>query len=205
MPVDKTMQFCRQPLSVYCKILSRKGGAICLFWYSVPGTLPAISTLEISMLMRFHSSLGTLTVAENGSALTHVLLQDSPLPTQLAGQHEASTPLLCRTREAILAYLDGQLKDFDLPLAPQGTAFQQTVWRALLTIPYGQTRSYGQIAAQTGNPKACRAVGMANHNNPISLLIPCHRVIGAGGALTGYGGGLHIKTLLLNLEKQHSH
>jgi len=88
-----------------------------------------------------------------------------------------------------------------LPLAPAGTAFMQKVWNALLTIPYGETRSYKEIAIAVGNSKACRAVGMANNRNPISVVIPCHRVIGANGKLVGYGGGLDIKSYLLDLEK----
>jgi methylated-DNA-[protein]-cysteine S-methyltransferase len=86
-------------------------------------------------------------------------------------------------------------------LKPEGTEFQQLVWKALQTIPYGETRSYRDIAEQIGRPKLCRAVGMANHRNPITIIIPCHRVIGADGSLTGYGGGLPLKQQLLNLEK----
>jgi methylated-DNA-[protein]-cysteine S-methyltransferase len=98
--------------------------------------------------------------------------------------------------------MSGRRKDFNLPLEPKGTAFQKAAWDALLTIPYGETRSYGQMAAQVGNPKACRAIGLANNRNPIAIVIPCHRVIGADGKLVGYGGGLHIKVHLLALEKQ---
>ena len=96
--------------------------------------------------------------------------------------------------------MDGKRKSFDLPLKPEGTEFQKKVWNALLDIPYGETRSYKDIAVAIGNPKACRAVGMANNRNPISIIIPCHRVIGANGSLVGYGGGLPIKIELLNLE-----
>ena len=102
------------------------------------------------------------------------------------------------------AYLSGERRTFDLPLAPEGTAFQKAVWAELEKIPYGETRSYGQIAAQVGNAKACRAVGMANHRNPIPIFIPCHRVIGADGSLTGYGGGLDCKKVLLRLEHNHA-
>jgi methylated-DNA-[protein]-cysteine S-methyltransferase len=98
------------------------------------------------------------------------------------------------------AYFDGQLKAFDLPLAPQGTEFQRQVWRALQTIPYGRTKSYGEIARRLGRPEASRAVGAANGQNPIPVIIPCHRVIGADGSLTGFGGGLPIKRKLLALE-----
>ncbi len=97
-------------------------------------------------------------------------------------------------------YFEGKRREFTVPLRPEGTAFQKQVWQALLTIPYGQTRSYGQIAAQIGKPGASRAVGMGNHCNPIAILIPCHRVIGANGSMTGYGGGLDIKEYLLKRE-----
>jgi methylated-DNA-[protein]-cysteine S-methyltransferase len=98
-------------------------------------------------------------------------------------------------------YFAGRRQCFDLPLAPAGTPFQQTVWKALQQIPYGETCSYGDIARRIGKPRAGRAVGGANHQNPIPVIIPCHRVIGADGSLTGYGGGLTIKEKLLKLEK----
>lgn len=108
------------------------------------------------------------------------------------------------TQEAVnqlMEYFEGKRKVFDLPLSPIGTPFQQAVWKALCSIPYGETRSYGEIAKMIGNPKASRAVGMANNRNPISIIIPCHRVIGASGKLVGYGGGIDKKIYLLNLEK----
>jgi methylated-DNA-[protein]-cysteine S-methyltransferase len=97
-------------------------------------------------------------------------------------------------------YFAGRRSDFDLPLAPQGTAFQKTVWDRLLEIPYGETISYGELARRVGNPKASRAVGAANGQNPIPIVIPCHRVIGSNGKLTGFGGGLPVKETLLALE-----
>ena len=103
-------------------------------------------------------------------------------------------------RRQLDEYFAGHRTEFDLPLSPRGTAFQREVWAALQTIPYGEVRSYGQIAAQIGRPGASRAVGLANGRNPISVIVPCHRVIGASGALTGYGGGLPRKRLLLDLE-----
>ena len=99
------------------------------------------------------------------------------------------------------AYFSGTLKDFDFPLAPQGTTFQTSVWKELLRIPYGETISYGELARRLGNPKAVRAVGLANGSNPIAIVIPCHRVIGSNGSLVGYGGGLPIKQALLALER----
>jgi methylated-DNA-[protein]-cysteine S-methyltransferase len=98
------------------------------------------------------------------------------------------------------AYFKGRRRDFDLPLAPEGTAFEQRVWQALLKIPYGRTVSYGELARRIGNPNASRAVGLANGRNPLPIVIPCHRVIGANGKLTGYGGGLDTKRWLLTLE-----
>ena len=97
-------------------------------------------------------------------------------------------------------YFAGTRREFDLELSPHGTEFQMQVWSALRTIGYGETRSYGQLAAQVGRPKASRAVGLANGRNPISIIVPCHRVIGADGSLTGYGGGLENKKILLDLE-----
>ena len=98
-------------------------------------------------------------------------------------------------------YFAGRRTTFDLPLRPAGTPFQQRVWAVLRTIPYGRTMSYGEVAARIGNPRASRAVGMANHANPLPIVIPCHRVIGASGRLTGYAGGLAVKRLLLGLEQ----
>lgn len=100
------------------------------------------------------------------------------------------------------AYFAGKLEDFDLPLTPQGTPFQQNVWHRLCDIPYGETISYGELARRIGNPNASRAVGLANGSNPIPIIIPCHRVIGSNGKLTGYGGGLPIKEKLLALERR---
>ena len=101
-------------------------------------------------------------------------------------------------------YFAGARREFDLPLRLRGTQFQLAVWNALRAIPYGETRSYADIAAAVGNEKACRAVGMANHRNPVSIIVPCHRVIGKGGSLTGYGGGIDKKEFLLSLERRVS-
>jgi methylated-DNA-[protein]-cysteine S-methyltransferase len=101
----------------------------------------------------------------------------------------------------VTAYFAGRLRTFDLPVAPHGTAFQRAVWAELQRIPYGETISYGELARRLGNPKAVRAVGLANGSNPISIVIPCHRVIGSNGSLVGYGGGLPVKQSLLALER----
>lgn len=113
---------------------------------------------------------------------------------------ERETPLIRETHRQLDAYFAGTLREFDLPLDPQGTAFQQEVWRALLGVAYGTTCSYIDIARRLGDPRATRAVGAANGRNPVSIVIPCHRVIGSDGGLTGYGGGLAMKRHLLELE-----
>lgn len=110
------------------------------------------------------------------------------------------TPVLKEAKRQLQAYFARKLRVFDLPLAPYGTEFQKQAWKALSTIPYGETRSYKEQAARIGRPAAVRAVGRANGQNPISIIVPCHRVIGANGKLTGYGGGLGIKEMLLGLE-----
>lgn len=111
------------------------------------------------------------------------------------------TGLLKEPAAQLTAYFKGALRHFEVPVAPQGTAFQQQVWSALQQIPYGETLSYGELARRLGNPKAVRAVGLANGANPISVIIPCHRVIGSNGSLVGYGGGLATKQALLALER----
>lgn len=113
------------------------------------------------------------------------------------------TPLLKETEKQLREYLDGKRKKFDIPFNPKGTKFMKEVWKALLEIPYGETRTYQQIAEKVGKPKAARAVGMANHRNPIPIMIPCHRVIGSNGKLVGYALGMDIKSFLLNWEKKN--
>ena len=144
----------------------------------------------------FDTPVGQMALAGEGDAISRLYLPGLPLP-RLASRE---TPLLARGREELLEYLAGARRDFDLPLAPQGTPFQQRVWAALREIPYGQTRSYRELAQAAGSPRGYRAVGMANHRNPIPILIPCHRVVGADGSLTGYAGGLELKRKLLELE-----
>lgn len=146
------------------------------------------------------SPIGPLGVGEEDGAITLILFAGQQPPE---GYREGETPLLEEAWAQLERYFAGELRQFSLPLAPAGTPFQQAVWRALEEIPYGETRSYGEIAGWVGRPKASRAVGAANHRNPIPIVIPCHRVIGAGGTLTGYGGGLDRKRLLLDLERQN--
>lgn len=116
---------------------------------------------------------------------------------------QEACPLLDQAERELLEYLLGRRRTFSVPLHPSGTDFQMRVWALLREIPYGRTVSYGEIARRLGNPKAARAVGLANNRNPICIMIPCHRVIGANGNLVGYGGGLPIKSALLELEKRH--
>ncbi len=113
---------------------------------------------------------------------------------------QKDTPLLKETEKQLLEYLEGKRKVFDVPLNPKGTKFMKEVWTALQEIPYGETKTYGQIAQRIGKPKAARAVGMANHRNPIPIIIPCHRVIGSNGKLVGYALGMEKKEFLLMLE-----
>jgi methylated-DNA-[protein]-cysteine S-methyltransferase len=117
---------------------------------------------------------------------------------------EREGAVIAETRRQLDAYFAVKRKCFTVPLAPTGTAFRRKIWELLLDIPYGETITYGELAHRAGNPHASRAVGGANHNNPLAILIPCHRVIGAGGKLVGYGGGLLIKEFLLKLEKGYA-
>ncbi len=143
------------------------------------------------------SPIGRLYLAEESGRLTHLLFAKHEPPCE-----PTETPLLSEVKKQLGEYFRGERRVFDLPLAPFGSDFQMACWSALLTIPYGSTCSYADIAQLVGSPKAYRAVGNANHNNPISIIIPCHRVIGADGSLAGYGGGLETKAYLLNLEQK---
>jgi methylated-DNA-[protein]-cysteine S-methyltransferase len=145
--------------------------------------------------------VGEMMVVGDDAALHFVHLPDSFLRTAF-DPDRAGTPAAVRAAaEQIAAYFAGALTTFSLPLDPAGTEFQRHVWSALADIAYGTTESYGELAARIGNPKACRAVGLANGRNPIPLVLPCHRVIGANGSLTGYGGGLELKKSLLDHER----
>lgn len=142
-------------------------------------------------------SIGTLGIGEDGVGISHIFL---PGTVDVSAAQNLETPLLAKAAGQLREYFAGERKVFDLPLSPQGTAFQRRVWEKLCEIPYGERRSYGELAGMIGNPKASRAVGMANHRNPIMIVIPCHRVLGKDGSLTGYAGGLEMKKVLLNLE-----
>lgn len=145
---------------------------------------------------------GLLTITENSNAIIDISFHR---PTELATLAvEKETPLIKHAYQQLQEYFSGIRKQFDLPLAPEGTAFQKKVWAALQAIPYGKTASYQDIAIKVGCPKGPRAIGLANNKNPIAIVIPCHRVIGKNGKMVGYGGGLPIKEFLLDLEAKTS-
>lgn len=152
--------------------------------------------------LQLETPVGPVTVTASDDAVTGLCFGTELPEDSLLCREEDATPLLREAAAQLREYFAGTRRAFTLPLAPAGTAFQQRVWKALRTIPCGETRTYKQIAEQIGRNRACRAVGMANNRNPIAILIPCHRVIGHDGRLTGYAGGLGIKEQLLNLEKK---
>ncbi|MDR7017029.1 methylated-DNA--[protein]-cysteine S-methyltransferase [Acinetobacter sp. 3657] len=156
--------------------------------------------------MYMDSPVGTLKLVAHDHALVAVMWdnEDHKRVRLAALLENTQHPMLLKAKQQLQQYFAGQRQQFDLPLDFQGTDFQQHVWNALLTIPYGETRSYKDIALQIGNVKAVRAVGAANGKNPISIIAPCHRVIGSGGALVGFAGGLDKKQILLNLEQSKS-
>jgi methylated-DNA-[protein]-cysteine S-methyltransferase len=150
------------------------------------------------------SPIGPLTLTAEAGALTAI---DFGAPAGYAdGASAGAAPappadaVLLEAAKQLAAYFTGERREFDLPLRPRGTPFQLTVWEALRRIPYGETVTYGELAAGIGRPTAARAVGSANHHNPLAIVVPCHRVIGADGTLTGYAGGLATKAALLALE-----
>ena len=157
--------------------------------------------------MRTHtthpSPIGPLTLVAEDGVLAALYLAEHRHAPDPATHGPAGTGFEAVT-EALDAYFAGELTTFDLPLAARGTPFQQRVWAALREIPYGTTASYGQLAAELGAPGASRAVGAANGRNPISIVVPCHRVVGSAGAITGYAGGIERKRFLLALEAQHA-
>lgn len=147
----------------------------------------------------YETEIGRIGIAENGTAITHLYFNENTLKSD---DIVRETDLLKEAKQQLQDYLLGKRKQFEIPLAPEGTDFQQIVWKKLQEIPFGQTRSYGEIAKSIGKPTASRAIGMANHKNPILIFIPCHRVIGANGSLVGYAGGLKVKEHLLALENK---
>jgi len=150
----------------------------------------------------FGSPVGPLLLAGDSNALRLVSFESSKRSTPPRPDWEQDKAPFAEVIRQLQAYFGGELKEFDLPLALEGTDFQLRVWKALRTIPYGETISYAQLAQCIGNPKAVRAVGLANGSNPIPIIVPCHRVIGSDGSLTGFGGGLSTKKKLLELENK---
>lgn len=157
----------------------------------------------------YKTPLGIISITEDGSALTNVgfhpeviAVNEILMPkTTMSDTTILETPLIKESSKQLFQYFEGKRMVFDLPLSPKGTPFQKSIWKVLQTIPYGEAWSYKKVAEQIGNPKASRAVGMANHNNPLPIIIPCHRVIGANGKMVGYAGGIDLKVKLLELEK----
>jgi methylated-DNA-[protein]-cysteine S-methyltransferase len=147
------------------------------------------------------SPIGELTLTGDGDSLTGVYMELHRRRPPLPAGAKRDDAALAGPRRQLEEYFEGERTGFDMPLAADGTPFQRAVWTALTEIPYGETISYGELARRIGQPGAARAVGLANGRNPISIVVPCHRVIGASGTLTGYGGGLDRKRFLLELER----
>ena len=168
------------------------------------------TVVQVELPFSDHGDFGPVTVTSDGKSITGVWMATSrgvavdPADTDSRSNHHAvlspDLPILAEAGRQLTAYFARQLKQFDLPLAPEGTTFQLGVWEELTRIPYGTTISYSELARRIGNPAASRAVGLANGKNPISIVVPCHRVIGASGNLTGFGGGIQRKAALLTLE-----
>ncbi len=145
--------------------------------------------------------IGTIGISEDDGFISHLFFGSDK---NRAGFEAFQTPLIQKAAVQLREYFDGNRTEFDLPLLLRGTEFQLSVWKALQTIAAGETRSYKEIAVQIGIPKAVRAVGMANNRNPLPIIVPCHRVVGSDGSLTGYAGGLSVKQYLLELERRHA-
>jgi methylated-DNA-[protein]-cysteine S-methyltransferase len=156
--------------------------------------------VETIWFAELNSPLGKLTLESDGQALTRIRLPEEEWEPDSAVDRVRKPELFAEAAAQLGAFFRGERQDFDLPLNPGGTPFQQKVWNLLREIPRGETITYGELARRAGNPKASRAVGAANGRNPIPIIIPCHRVIGAGGKLTGYAGGLEAKKKLLEIE-----
>lgn len=151
----------------------------------------------MSNIFYYKFPIGTVRIAEENGSICNISFGNE---SEFSNSVNEKTPLIEKAAAQLTEYFDGKRVEFDLPLALHGTNFQMSVWKALQTIPFGETRSYKEIATMVGNSKASRAIGLANHNNPIAIIVPCHRVVGQNGSLTGYAGGLPIKEYLLNLE-----
>ena len=152
--------------------------------------------MQIELVRHIETPIGRLALCADGDGLC-------ALRFAATGDAMDAAPVLLQAERELEEYFAGRRTAFSVPLSMHGTPFQMAVWAALRAIPYGETRSYGELAAQIGRPRACRAVGMANHVNPLPILVPCHQVLGADGRLTGYAGGLNVKEFLLKLEGAH--
>lgn len=146
--------------------------------------------------------IGTLTLAGDEYGLRHIDFEKEKKPLVIQSNWQKKNGFFTSVKAQLRDYFNGKLKQFDVPLAPMGTDFQRKVWQALCGVPYGELVSYKKIAEAVGNPQAVRAVGGANGKNPIPIIIPCHRVIGSDGSLTGFGGGLATKKRLIDLERK---
>ncbi len=149
----------------------------------------------------YDTKIGKLAIMDNGSEITCIEIAEGDYNNN--EYNICETELIKNASEQLNEYFNGKRREFNLPLKFAGTEFQNKVWQALCEIPFGETRSYKQIAERVGNPKGCRAVGGANNKNPIMIVVPCHRVVGSNGSLVGYAGGLHIKETLLSIEKNN--
>ncbi len=156
--------------------------------------------MDETIYTTFDSPLGPLLATGDGHALTRLDMQAARRPVAIGAAWRHDDAAFEELRSQLHEYFAGRRRTFELALAPAGSAFERRVWSALLEVPYGETSSYGELARRIGAPGAARAVGLANGRNPIAVIIPCHRVIGSDGSLTGYGGGLARKRLLLDLE-----
>jgi methylated-DNA-[protein]-cysteine S-methyltransferase len=163
--------------------------------------MPNSSSTYTRQYMTIDSPIGELLLLSDGHALRGLYMQDGRKPMTIVPGWERSTAPFADVRAQLEEYFAAQRTSFDIPLVMGGAPFERRVWHALQEIPYGETVSYGEIARRVGEPSAARAVGLANGRNPIAVIVPCHRVIGANGTLTGYGGGLERKRLLLELEQ----
>jgi methylated-DNA-[protein]-cysteine S-methyltransferase len=160
--------------------------------------------LQAPYYSELDSPVGTLLLVGDDSSLQGLYMDPQKYRPALAAGCERHEKAFRSVREQLQAYFAGRLRRFEVTLAGEGSAFQKEVWRALLEIPFGQTESYGQLARRIGRDKASRAVGLANGRNPIGIIVPCHRVVGANGSLTGYGGGIERKKWLLEHERRSS-
>jgi methylated-DNA-[protein]-cysteine S-methyltransferase len=163
------------------------------------------NSTEQILYTTIESPIGELLLVSDGDALRGLYMQDGRKPRTIGAGWAPSPAPFTDVQAQLEEYFAGRRTTFDVPLAAEGAPFERRVWRALEDIPYGETVSYGEIARRVGQPTAARAVGLANGRNPIAVIVPCHRVIGANGTLTGYGGGLERKRLLIELEQGQAH